>query len=74
MFFFFPFTEMPYPDMWELVSITLYHPTVIKVPILERDSCCHVPSFQWLSISVAVQLLSWPAEVVESVWALSNSC
>lgn len=38
-----PFTEVPYPDMWELGHIAHYHPTLIKVPILETDSCCHVP-------------------------------
>lgn len=66
--FFFPlsllFTEVPYPDMWELGHIAHYHPTLIKVPILETDSCCHVPWFQWLSVPVAAQVLSWPAEVV----------
>lgn len=39
----FPFREVPYPDMWELGHIAHYHPTLIKVPILETDSCCHVP-------------------------------
>lgn len=39
----FPFTEVPYPDMWELGHIAHYHPSLIKVPILETDSCCHVP-------------------------------
>lgn len=63
-FFFLPFTEVPYPDMWELGHIAHYHPTLIKVPILETDSCCHVPRFRWLSVPVAAQVLSWPAEVV----------
>lgn len=43
LFFLLLFTEVPYPDMWELGHIAHYHPTLIKVPILETDSCCHVP-------------------------------
>lgn len=55
---FFLFTEVPYPDMWELGHIAHYQPALIKVPILETDSCCHVPRFQWLSVPVAaLQLL-----------------